>query len=199
MVFARDWFSSRLSVCSSPHLAKPLSVSCNSAKITLKNTDMKVFKSSNSTEVKIITTLTLIIFALIIFTIFYGQTAEINIYLKIFIFLIITIGIIYFYSNSLKEIKLTDKFLILKKNIGQKIIDLHNIESVDKIEFSNLTSTISSKGFFGFNGNLMDNSITLINNRRKIVRISTLGKKYLLSVDNPEELIKDIENKKNYS
>ena len=141
----------------------------------------------------------MIIFALIIFTIFYGQTAEINIYLKIFIFLIITIGIIYFYSNSLKEIKLTDKFLILKKNIGQKIIDLHNIESVDKIEFSNLTSTISSKGFFGFNGNLMDNSITLINNRRKIVRISTLGKKYLLSVDNPEELIKDIENKKNYS
>lgn len=102
-------------------------------------------------------------------------------------------------SDQLKEIKLTDKFLILKKNIGQKIIDLHNIESVDKIEFSNLTSTISSKGFFGFNGNLMDNSITLINNRRKIVRISTLGKKYLLSVDNPEELIKDIENKKNYS
>jgi len=29
MVFARDLFSSRLSVCSSPHLAKPLSVACN--------------------------------------------------------------------------------------------------------------------------------------------------------------------------
>ena len=29
MVFARDWFSSRLSVCSSPHLAKPFSVSRN--------------------------------------------------------------------------------------------------------------------------------------------------------------------------
>lgn len=29
MVFARDWFSSRLSVCSSPHLAKPLSVGSN--------------------------------------------------------------------------------------------------------------------------------------------------------------------------
>ena len=160
---------------------------------------MKVFKSSNSTEVKIITTLTLIIIALIIFTIFYGQTAEINIYLKIFIFLIITIGIIYFYSNSLKEIKLTDKFLILKKNVGQQIIDLHNIESINKIEFSNLTSTISSKGFFGFNGNLMDDSITLINNRKKIVRVSTLEKKYLISVDNPEDLIDNIENKKNYS
>ena len=169
------------------------------SKITSKNIDMKVFKSSNSTEVKIITTLTLIIFALIIFTIFYGQTAEINIYLKIFIFLIITIGIIYFYSNSLKEIKLTDKFLILKKNVGQQIIDLHNIESVNKIEFSNLTSTISSKGFFGFNGNLMDDSITLINNRKKIVRVSTLEKKYLISVDNPEDLIDNIENKKNYS
>ncbi len=160
---------------------------------------MKVFKSSNSTEVKTITTLTLIIFTLIIFSIFYGQTVEINIYLKIFIFLIITIGTIYFYSNSLKEVKLTDKYLILRKNIGQKIIDLHNIESVSKIEFSNLTSTFSSKGFFGFNGNLMDNSITLINDRKKIVRISTLGKKYLLSVDNPDELVKNVEIKKNYS
>ena len=28
-VFARDWFSSPLSVCSSPHLAKPFSVICN--------------------------------------------------------------------------------------------------------------------------------------------------------------------------
>ncbi len=28
-VFARDWFSSRLSVCSSPHLAKPFPVICN--------------------------------------------------------------------------------------------------------------------------------------------------------------------------
>ena len=74
-----------------------------------------------------------------------------------------------------------------------------NIESVNKVEFSNLTSTFSSKGFFGFNGNLMDNSITLINNRKKIVRISTLGKKYLLSVDNPGELVKDFESKKNYS
>jgi len=160
---------------------------------------MKVFTSSNSTEVKIITVLTLIIFVLIIFSIFYGQTSVINIYLKIFISLIIAIGTIYFYSNSLKEVKLTEKYLILKKNIGQKKIDLQNIESVNKVEFSNLTSTFSSKGFFGFNGNLMDNSITLINNRKKIVRISTLGKKYLLSVDNPGELVKDFESKKNYS
>ena len=32
MVFARDWFSSRLSVCSSPHLAKPFPVICNYAR-----------------------------------------------------------------------------------------------------------------------------------------------------------------------
>ncbi len=182
-----------------PLFANTHSLAVILSKITSKNIDMKVFKSSNSTEVKIITTLTLIIFALIIITIFYGQTTEINIYLKTFIVLSITIGIIYFYSNSLKEIKLTDKFLILKKNVGQQIIDLHNIESINKIEFSNLTSTISSKGFFGFNGNLMDDSITLINNRKKIVRVSTLEKKYLISVDNPEDLIDNIENKKNYS
>ena len=33
-VFARDWFSSRLSVCSSPHLAKPFPVICNYLKTT---------------------------------------------------------------------------------------------------------------------------------------------------------------------
>lgn len=160
---------------------------------------MKVFKSSNSKEVKIITSLTLIIFTLIIFTLFYSQAIEINIYLKIFILLFIIIGTIYFYSNSLKEIKLTDKYLILKKNIGQKTIELDSIETIRKIEFSNLTSTTSSKGFFGFNGNLMDDSIMLINNRKKMLRISTLGKNYLLSADNPYELVKNFESKKNYS
>ena len=37
MVFARDWFSSRLSVYSSPHLAKPLSVTCKRTEPTLTN------------------------------------------------------------------------------------------------------------------------------------------------------------------
>ncbi len=36
MVFARDWFSSRLSVCSSPLLAKPLSVVRNIPAATFK-------------------------------------------------------------------------------------------------------------------------------------------------------------------
>lgn len=158
---------------------------------------MKIFKSSNSTEVKIITSFTLAVFALIIFSLFYGRITE-NIYLKIFILLIITIGTLYFYSNSLNKIKLTDKYLILEKNVGQRIIDLQNIDSMKKIEFSNLTSTISSKGFFGFNGNLMDSSITLLNDRKKILKISANGKSYLLSVDNPDELISNVKSQKNF-
>lgn len=160
---------------------------------------MKIFKSSNSKEVNIITFLVSIIFMLIMFTLFYGTSVQMNIYLKIFITLLIIIGTLYFYSNSLREVELTKESLILKKNIGKKIIEIQNIDSIDKIQFSNLTSTISSKGFFGFNGFLMDDSITLINNRNKIVRVSTLGKKYLLSVDNPDELILNFTNNKNYS
>ena len=39
MVFARDWLSSPLSVCSSPHLAKPFPVSghCRKTDNTTKN------------------------------------------------------------------------------------------------------------------------------------------------------------------
>ena len=45
MVFARDWFSSPLLVYSSPHLAKPFSVTCNPKKTTRhKTTTMKLEK-----------------------------------------------------------------------------------------------------------------------------------------------------------
>ena len=47
MVFARDWFSSRLSVYSSPHLAKPLSVSSN---LRTTQTDNEKMKDNFSTQ-----------------------------------------------------------------------------------------------------------------------------------------------------
>ena len=48
MVFARDWFSSRLSVCSSPHLAKPFSVSRNFTKMSYREINL-----SNKTDKKL--------------------------------------------------------------------------------------------------------------------------------------------------
>ncbi|MDY3338731.1 PH domain-containing protein [Riemerella anatipestifer] len=155
---------------------------------------MKVFKSSNSTEVNIITGLTLIILSLLIVTLFYNNISE---YIKFGVVLIISLVAIYFYANSLKKVKITDKYLILQKNIGYQMIPLGDIKSVNKTEFSNLTATFSSKGFFGFNGVLMDDTVTFVNDRKNMVNISTSKKKYLLSVNTPNEFIRDIINRNN--
>ncbi|AQY22887.1 PH domain-containing protein [Riemerella anatipestifer] len=159
---------------------------------------MKVFKSSNSTEVNIITGLTLIILSLLIVALFYNNISEeVNVYFKFGILLIVSLVAMYFYANSLKKIKITDKHLILQKNIGCQMIPLDNIKSVNKAEFSNLTATFSSKGFFGFNGTLMDDTVTFVNDRKNMVKISTFEKKYLLSVNTPNEFIRDIINSSN--
>ncbi|MCO7319837.1 PH domain-containing protein, partial [Riemerella anatipestifer] len=157
-----------------------------------------VFKSSNSTEVNIITGLTLIILSLLIVTLFYNNIGEyVNVYFKFGVLLIISLVAIYFYANSLKKVKITDKYLILQKNIGYQMIPLGDIKSVNKTEFSNLTATFSSKGFFGFNGVLMDDTVTFVNDRKNMVNISTSKKKYLLSVNTPNEFIRDIINRNN--
>lgn len=111
--------------------------------------------------------------------------------------LITSLVAMYFYANSLKKVKITDKYLILQKNIGYQMIPLNNIKSVNTAEFSNLTATFSSKGFFGFNGTLMDDTVTFVNDRKNMVKISTSEKKYLLSVNSPNEFIRDIINRNN--
>jgi len=50
MVFARDWFSSRLSVCSSPHLAKPFPVICKQARNSDKMNINKKFNELKFSE-----------------------------------------------------------------------------------------------------------------------------------------------------
>lgn len=43
----------------------------------------------------------------------------------------------------------------------------------------------------------MDDTVTFVNDRKNMVKISTSEKKYLLSVNSPNEFIRDIINRNN--
>ncbi len=152
---------------------------------------MNVYSSKSSGLVKIITTGTLILLTLVTLTLFtsnrnYGLIGGI-------ILSILIIGTIaYFYANSLDKIILKKDRIVLKKNVGQIEIPKSDILEASKLEYSNLTMTWGSKGVFGFIGNTMDNSVSLVKDRKNMIRISTRNKIYILSSERPDDLIKDI-------
>jgi hypothetical protein len=92
----------------------------------------------------------------------------------------------------LDKIIIEENTIILKKNIGQIKIPKSDILEVNRLSFSNLTMTFGSKGVFGFIGNTMDNSISLVKDRKKMLRITTQNKKYILSSENADELVTQI-------
>jgi len=154
---------------------------------------MKNYKSKSSFSVKLITIGIIIVMGIVVFSIFtlkekYGTIGG------IVISLIILSTLIYFFANSFKKIIIGEKNLTIEKNIGKIEIPFSEIIKIEKLAFSNLSMTYGSKGVFGYNGNTMDNSISMVNDRKKMVRIITKGKKYTISSDKPKELISEIKN-----
>ena len=154
---------------------------------------MKNYNSKSSFSVKLITIGIVIVMGIVIFSIFtlnekYGTISG------IIISLIILGTLIYFFANSLKKIIIGEKKLTLEKNIGKIEIPFSDIIKIEKLDFSNLSMTYGSKGVFGYIGNTMDDSISMVNDRKKMVRIITTEKKYTISSDKPKELINEIKN-----
>lgn len=149
---------------------------------------MDIYLSKSSTFVKIATFGTLILLTLIIISLIvsdsnYGVLGGSAI-------TIFTIGtIIYFYINSLTKIIVTKDSLILKKNYGQIKIPKNDIIAIAEMEFSNLTMTYGSKGVFGFIGKTMDDSISLVKDRKNMVKITTQDKSYLVSTNEAGKLV----------
>ncbi len=150
---------------------------------------MRNYKSKSSFSVKLITVGIVIIMGVVVVSIFnlkekYG----------IIIPLIIISTLIYFFANSLKTVILGEQSLTLKKNIGKIEIPFSDIIKIEKLDFSNLSMTYGSKGVFGYIGNTMDDSISMVNDRKNMVRITTKEKSYTISSDRPYELISEIKN-----
>lgn len=111
---------------------------------------------------------------------------------------IATLGMaLYFYANSLNKIIVEKDYLILKKNWGQITIPKSDITAIAKMNYSNFTMTYGSKGVFGYIGSTMDDSYSLVKDRKNMVRISTEKIRYLVSAEEPEKLIAEIKSSYN--
>ncbi len=150
---------------------------------------MKTYNSKSSFSVKLITIGIVIVMGIVAFSIF-----TLNEKYGIIVSLIILGTLIYFFANSLKKIIIEEKKLTLKKNIGKVEIPFSDIIKIEKLDFSNLSMTYGSKGVFGYIGNTMDGSISMVNDRKKMLRIITTEKKYTISSDKPKELMNEIKN-----
>ncbi|MGB5783678.1 MAG: PH domain-containing protein, partial [Eudoraea sp.] len=149
--------------------------------------------SKSSFSVKLITMGIMIVMGIVVFSVF-TLNEKYGIMSGILISLIILSTLTYFFANSLKKIIIGEKNLTLKKNIGKIEIPFSDIIKIENLDFSNLSMTYGSKGVFGYIGNTMDDSISMVNDRRKMVRIITKEKKYTISSDRPNELMNDIKN-----
>lgn len=152
---------------------------------------MTIYLSKSSVFVKIATISTLIILILVALTLM--TTANNYGVIGGTVLSILIIGtVIYFYSNSLDKIILNKDALILKKNFGQIIIPKNDIIDIQKLEFSNLPMTYGSQGIFGFLGNTMDDSVSLVKDRKNMIRITTKYNKYIVSAEESDKLVSEI-------
>lgn len=152
---------------------------------------MTIYLSKSSVFVKIATISTLIILILVALTLM--TTANNYGVIGGTVLSILIIGtVIYFYSNSLDKIILNKDALILKKNFGQITIPKNDIIDIQKLEFSNLPMTYGSQGIFGFIGNTMDDSVSLVKDRKNMIRITTKNNKYIVSAEESDKLVSEI-------
>ena len=154
------------------------------------------FTSTSSKEVKIMSVLSIVLLAVIIGSVLLMDVSGMALVTRIIIVGLIFLAFLYFFSISLKRIIIKNDSIVLNKNIGSERIDLQTVSKTELLAFSNLTTTYGSKGVFGFNGSLMDDSKTLVNDRRKMIKIYTPNKNYIISCDEPEMLMAEIERRK---
>ncbi|QAA82085.1 hypothetical protein EI546_10290 [Aequorivita sp. H23M31] len=152
---------------------------------------MKVYRSKSSLFVKIATSGALVL-VIMIAVILVMTNDDYGIIGGLIVGAIILGTLIYFYANSLNKIIVDKDSILLKKNIGQISIPKSEIVEVNKFGYSNLSMTYGSKGVFGFIGNTMDDSISLVKDRNNMIGITTQSKKYIFSTEKSDELVREI-------
>lgn len=128
---------------------------------------MKNYHSKSSFSVKLITIGIVIVMGIVVFSIL-TLNETYGIIGGIIISIIILSALIYFYTNSLRNILIGENYLTLKKNIGKVEIPFSDIIKIEKLDFSNLSMTYGSKGVFGYIGNTMDYFTNSILSRHRV-------------------------------
>lgn len=154
--------------------------------------NLKNFKSPMSKEVKLISFLGSFVLLFIGLSFILTQS---SIHFKALILLSLLILFMILFSKSLYNIKLKKDHLILHFRLGQKRIYFKNIERIAPIHFDNLTMTMGTKGCFGFNGNLMNDTKASVNDRKNMIGIYTKKENYLFSVKHPQKFMVELKKK----
>ncbi|MEO7316435.1 MAG: PH domain-containing protein [Ginsengibacter sp.] len=154
------------------------------------------FTSKSSKEVKIISVVSIVLLVMIIGSVILMNVSGMALVTRLIIVGFIFLAFLYFFSTSLKKIIIEKDSIVLDKNFGKEKTGLQTVSKTELLAFSNLTTTYGSKGIFGYNGRLMDESKTLVNDRRKMVKIYTPDKNYIISCDEPERLVIEIKKRK---
>ena len=152
---------------------------------------MNIYSSKSSTLVKTITIGTLCLLTILIIACFANDPSYSQL-IGIVVSFIGVIVVIYFYAISLDKILVNRDTIILKKVIGEIIIPVNDITFAKEIEYSNLSMTYGSKGVFGFIGNTMDNSISLVKDRKNMILLETRDKRYIFSSESSKKLVFEI-------
>lgn len=155
---------------------------------------MKTYTSSNSRLVNLITFFTFILLVFVSFILIFVESKLGSAAGGVFLAIVLSTAF-YFYSQSLIRIQISEKKLILKKNMGKIQIDFEDIQKVIKLKYADIPMNIGSKGFFGFIGKTMDGSRSFVKNRKQMVQIITTDEKYLISCDNRDEFFLEINKK----
>ncbi len=158
--------------------------------------DMKEFKTARMDKQTMIITI-IVLFFLILFPIssffFYPPKPVISISSIILMFGAIIIA----YCFVPRRIAVSDSQILIKNVFGSAIININEIESVErwnKVGFNLRTFGIG--GLFGYFGYFNGKDSWYVTNIEKKVQIALKsGKKYILSPENPEELIHTIQQR----
>lgn len=154
---------------------------------------MKTFVSRSSTSVKIITLGGILALLLLVISLAFIRK-DFGPLLGSILGIIIFGIVFYFYGNSLKSIIVTEKSLILQKQMGKIEIDFSQIKSVRKMKYTSLPMTAGTKGFFGYIGNTLEGSTSFVKDQKNMVQIKTSTKKYLVSCENSDQLVEIFKN-----
>ena len=152
---------------------------------------MRIYQSRSSGLVKVITVGTFLVLLVVALVLIFVEKRLLNISGALLLGFILA-SIFYFWSQSIKEIMLSDTELILKKNIGRISISINEIERVVSLEYADIPMTIGSRGVFGFIGRTMDDSRSYVKDRKEMVQIVTSRRKYLISCEDSKDLVKRV-------
>jgi len=146
---------------------------------------MNIFRVKFDSISTAISTVGILVFLVVILSFINNYIANKSIgYILLAIFVLLLP--IVFYLRIPKYIYIDNGSLIIKQNLGEIIIkDIVKIYKVSSVP----PMTYGTKGFFGYQGNSIDDFASFIMDKSNIVAIETNHKKYLISCENSSELI----------